>query len=66
MVVLIIFLNFIYRNVYHAEYNCHGPGSSTEGRARWLKKLSHEEAKPFLSTDFIDGKQWLLAGLSMT
>ncbi|KAI7725495.1 hypothetical protein M8C21_010222 [Ambrosia artemisiifolia] len=46
-------------NVYHAEYNCHGPGSSTEGRVRWLKKLSSEEAAPFLSTDFIDGKQWL-------
>ncbi|KAI7737227.1 hypothetical protein M8C21_001256, partial [Ambrosia artemisiifolia] len=48
-------------NVYHAEYNCHGPGSSTEGRVRWLKKLSSEEAAPFLSTDFIDGKQWLKA-----
>ncbi|KAL8188540.1 hypothetical protein R6Q57_029828 [Mikania cordata] len=47
-------------NVYHAEYNCHGPGSGTEGRARWLKKLTSQEAAPFLSTDFIDGKQWLL------
>ncbi|KAK9068348.1 hypothetical protein SSX86_012459 [Deinandra increscens subsp. villosa] len=51
-------------NVYHAEYNCHGPGSSTEGRARWLKKLNGQEAAPFLSTDFIDGKQWLLVGQS--
>ncbi|KAF5784540.1 putative pectinesterase [Helianthus annuus] len=48
-------------HVYHAEYNCHGPGSSTAGRAPWLKKLSGQEAAPFLSTDFIDGKQWLLA-----
>ncbi|KAI3684022.1 hypothetical protein L1987_84544 [Smallanthus sonchifolius] len=53
-------------NVYHAEYNCHGPGSSTQGRAPWLKKLSSEEAAPFLSTDFIDGKQWLLPGQSST
>ncbi|KAJ0736353.1 putative pectinesterase [Helianthus annuus] len=48
-------------HVYHAEYNCHGPGSSTAERAPWLKKLSGQEAAPFLSTDFIDGKQWLLA-----
>ncbi|KAI3677359.1 hypothetical protein L1987_86985 [Smallanthus sonchifolius] len=47
-------------NVDHAEYNCHGPGSSSEGRVRWLKKLNGQEAAPFLSTDFIDGKQWLL------
>ncbi|GJT19298.1 probable pectinesterase 67 [Tanacetum coccineum] len=51
-------------NVYHAEYKCHGPGSSTDGRARWLKKPSDEEAATFLTTDFIDGKQWLVGGQS--
>ncbi|KAJ9559369.1 hypothetical protein OSB04_013983 [Centaurea solstitialis] len=35
-------------NLYHAEYNCHGPGSATNNRAHWAKKLSDEEAKPFL------------------
>ncbi|XP_071688526.1 probable pectinesterase 67 [Rutidosis leptorrhynchoides] len=55
-----------FENLYHAEYNCYGPGSSTNGRARWLKKLSDQEAAPFLSTDFIDGKKWLIAGQSST
>ncbi|KVH99766.1 Pectinesterase, active site-containing protein [Cynara cardunculus var. scolymus] len=47
-------------NIYHAEYDCHGPGSATNNRAKWLKKLSDEEVAPFLSTDFIDGKKWLI------
>nr|XP_043612253.1 probable pectinesterase 67 [Erigeron canadensis] len=52
------------QNLYHAEYNCQGPGSSTEGRAPWLKKLTEEEVAPFLSLDFIDAKKWLIAGQS--
>ncbi|KAK1425952.1 hypothetical protein QVD17_14619 [Tagetes erecta] len=49
------------KNVYHGEYKCHGPGSSMEGRAPWLHKLTAQQAAPYLSTDFIHGKQWLLA-----
>ncbi|KAL4560185.1 hypothetical protein LXL04_032334 [Taraxacum kok-saghyz] len=47
------------KNIYHAEYKCHGPGSCTNERAGWSKKLSDEEATPFLSTKFVDGRQWL-------
>ena len=53
-----------YRNIYHAEYKCHGPGSCTNERAGWSKKLSFEEATPFLSTKFVDGRQWLFVGHS--
>lgn len=47
--------------LHHAEYKCHGPGSSFKGRAPWAKQLNDKEAAPFLSIDFIDGKQWLPA-----
>ncbi|KAL0457504.1 UNVERIFIED_CONTAM: putative pectinesterase 67 [Sesamum latifolium] len=50
-------------NLYHAEYKCHGPGSASKNRAHWSKQLSDEEAAPFLSIDFIRGKEWLLAWL---
>ncbi|KAK9086277.1 hypothetical protein Syun_028671 [Stephania yunnanensis] len=48
-------------NLYQAEYNCHGPGSATEGRAKWARQLTKEEASPFLSIDYINGKEWLPA-----
>ncbi|THG01340.1 hypothetical protein TEA_017907 [Camellia sinensis var. sinensis] len=44
------------RNLHHAEYNCHGPGSNSTNRAPWSKQLSDKEAAPFLSIDFINGK----------
>ena len=50
-------------NLYHAEYKCHGPGAQTEGRAPWSRQLSDEEAAPFISIDYIDGKNWLPAWL---
>ncbi|GMH28549.1 hypothetical protein Nepgr_030392 [Nepenthes gracilis] len=46
-------------NLYHAEYKCKGPGSEFGDRASWAKQLSDPEAAPFLSVDFVDGKQWL-------
>ncbi|KAI3696592.1 hypothetical protein L6452_28984 [Arctium lappa] len=49
-------------NIYHAEYGCYGPGSATDNRAHWLKKLNDEEAAPFLSMNFIDGRQWTFQG----
>ncbi|KAF5953734.1 hypothetical protein HYC85_006590 [Camellia sinensis] len=51
------------RNLHHAEYNCHGPGSNSTNRAPWSKQLSDKEAAPFLSIDFINGKDWLPAWL---
>jgi len=47
------------RNLYQAEYKCHGPGADPENRAPWSKQLTEEEAKSFMSIDFIDGKEWL-------
>ncbi|KAH7513480.1 probable pectinesterase 67 [Ziziphus jujuba] len=51
------------QNLYQAEYKCHGPGSDPKDRASWSKQLTDEEAAPFLSIDFIDGKEWLPAWL---
>ncbi|KAE8076674.1 hypothetical protein FH972_015308 [Carpinus fangiana] len=46
-------------NLHHAEFKCHGPGSKSEERAPWSKKLTEKEAAPFLTIDYIDGKEWL-------
>ncbi|KAH7844175.1 hypothetical protein Vadar_025171 [Vaccinium darrowii] len=51
------------KNLYQAEYDCHGPGSNTSSRAPWSKQLKEEEAAPFMSVDFINGKDWLPAWL---
>ncbi|CAI9118887.1 OLC1v1020514C1 [Oldenlandia corymbosa var. corymbosa] len=48
-------------HVHHAEYNCHGPGSTPKDRAPWSKQLSDKEVAPFISLDFIHGKHWLPA-----
>ncbi|KAL2534728.1 putative pectinesterase 67 [Abeliophyllum distichum] len=50
-------------NLDQAEYKCHGPGSASTNRATWSKQLSDKEAAPFLSVDFIKGKEWLPAWL---
>ncbi|XP_061994372.1 probable pectinesterase 67 [Rosa rugosa] len=46
-------------NLFHAEYNCKGPGADFAQRAPWAKQLTEKEAAPFLSIDFIDGREWL-------
>ncbi|KAJ8767413.1 hypothetical protein K2173_017457 [Erythroxylum novogranatense] len=50
-------------NLFQAEYDCYGPGAETDKRAPWSKQLTEKEAEPFMSVDFIDGKQWLPAWL---
>ncbi|XP_010027105.3 probable pectinesterase 67 [Eucalyptus grandis] len=50
-------------NLHHAEYHCHGPGAESSKRAPWSRQLTEEEATPFMSIDFIDGKEWLPAWL---
>ncbi|KAB1203193.1 Pectinesterase PPME1 [Morella rubra] len=47
------------KNMYYGEYKCKGPGSSSTGR-KYSKILSDAEVKPFLSTTFIQGNEWLL------
>ncbi|KAK4478344.1 hypothetical protein RD792_017634 [Penstemon davidsonii] len=49
------------KNLFQAEYNCHGPGSGSSNRASWSKQLRDKEAAPFLSIDFIKGAEWLPA-----
>ncbi|RZC89082.1 hypothetical protein C5167_030778 [Papaver somniferum] len=47
------------KDLFHAEYDTHGPGAEQEGRAAWSKQLTEKEAAPFMSIDFISGKEWL-------
>ncbi|KAJ4968032.1 hypothetical protein NE237_014733 [Protea cynaroides] len=46
-------------NQMQAEYDCHGPGSDPSHRAAWSKQLTEEQASPFITVDFISGKEWL-------
>lgn len=41
------------------EYRNTGKGSIAHKRVSWAKQLTDEEAAPFLSIDFIHGKEWL-------
>ncbi|XP_024372084.1 probable pectinesterase 53 isoform X2 [Physcomitrium patens] len=45
--------------VFYAQYNCKGPGAYSKERVAWVRELTAEEAKPFLSVHFINGKTWL-------
>ncbi|KDP33954.1 hypothetical protein JCGZ_07525 [Jatropha curcas] len=45
---------------YYGEYMCKGPGASSDGRVKYAKLLSEEEAKPFLSMTYINGNKWLI------
>ncbi|KAG2712698.1 hypothetical protein I3843_04G129300 [Carya illinoinensis] len=47
------------KNVFYGEYQCSGPGSSASKR-KFGKMLSADQVKPFLSTSFIGGSQWLV------
>ncbi|XP_042516776.1 probable pectinesterase 67 [Macadamia integrifolia] len=46
-------------NLLQGEYDCHGPGSNSSQRVSWAKQLTEEQASPFISIDFITGKEWL-------
>ena len=39
---------------------CKGPGATSSGRVKFAKLLTNEEAKPFLSTSYIDGNNWII------
>ncbi|CAD6271528.1 unnamed protein product [Miscanthus lutarioriparius] len=45
--------------VFYGQYKCTGPGANYAGRVQWSRELTDEEAKPFISLDFIDGFEWL-------
>ncbi|EEF30860.1 Pectinesterase-2 precursor, putative [Ricinus communis] len=46
--------------VFYGQYKCSGPGAQFGGRVSWSRELTEQEAKPFVSIDFIDGQDWLL------
>ncbi|XP_066368211.1 probable pectinesterase 53 isoform X2 [Miscanthus floridulus] len=45
--------------VFYGQYKCTGPGANYAGRVQWSRELTDEEARPFISLDFIDGFEWL-------
>lgn len=45
--------------VLFGQYNCYGAGATAPDRVKWAKYLTPQEAKPFLSVNFINGKKWL-------
>ncbi|KAI8018075.1 putative pectinesterase 53 [Camellia lanceoleosa] len=47
------------KTVFYGQYKCMGPGADFEGRVSWSRELTLQEAKPFISLNFIDGYDWL-------
>ncbi|XXG57345.1 hypothetical protein AAC387_Pa03g4523 [Persea americana] len=45
--------------VFYGQYKCTGPGASYAGRVSWSRELTYEEAKPFISLNYIDGSEWI-------
>ncbi|XP_061371155.1 probable pectinesterase 53 [Gastrolobium bilobum] len=45
--------------VFYGQYKCTGPGASFAGRVSWSRELTDEEAKPFISLNYIDGSEWI-------
>ncbi|KAM6579355.1 hypothetical protein CsatA_003129 [Cannabis sativa] len=41
------------------EYHCRGAGADRKGRVPWMKSFNDEQIKPYISTNYIDGQQWL-------
>ncbi|KAL2644080.1 hypothetical protein R1flu_011667 [Riccia fluitans] len=50
------------KTVYYGEYRCFGPGANRAGRTPWSKALTASQAQPFLTVDWIDGREWLPQG----
>lgn len=46
--------------VFFGEFNNQGSGANLEKRVTFAKKLSEEEAKPFINFAYIDASTWLL------
>ncbi|CAN6569196.1 unnamed protein product [Malus baccata var. baccata] len=51
---------FAQLNLLYGEYNNWGQGSNITSKARYTRKLSDAEAKPFISLGNIQGSKWLL------
>lgn len=48
------------QTVYFAEYKCNGAGANMAGRAKFKKKLTDAQVRPFLTLGYIQGSKWLL------
>ncbi|XP_004239981.4 pectinesterase 1-like [Solanum lycopersicum] len=53
------------KSVFYGEYNCKGAGAASGKRVPYTKKLSDEEAKPFISLAYIEGSKWLLPPVTL-
>ncbi|PON94050.1 Pectinesterase, Tyr active site [Trema orientale] len=47
------------KTVEFGEYHCRGGGADTKGRVPWMTSFSDDQIKAYISTNFIDGQQWL-------
>ncbi|PKA61165.1 Putative pectinesterase 63 [Apostasia shenzhenica] len=47
-------------SVFYGEYKCMGPGAATGERVDYVKLLTDEQVKPFVSMTFIRPNTWLL------
>lgn len=62
LMFLVTFINYqmiFCRTVFYGQFQCSGPGADHGGRVAWSRELTQQEAKPFISIDFIDGHEWL-------
>ncbi|KAM6555618.1 hypothetical protein CsatB_002637 [Cannabis sativa] len=48
------------KTVFFGEYKNTGGGAATDGRVKYSKKLTDDQAKPFLNLGYIQGSKWLL------
>uniref|UniRef100_A0A804QYZ6 Pectinesterase n=1 Tax=Zea mays TaxID=4577 RepID=A0A804QYZ6_MAIZE len=48
------------RTVFYGQYKCTGPGATYAGRVAWSHELTDDEARPFVSLNFIDGNEWIM------
>ena len=46
--------------MFFGEFNNKGLGGATDKRVPYTKKLTHVQAKTFISLEYIDGAKWLL------
>ncbi|KAK2662079.1 hypothetical protein Ddye_000653 [Dipteronia dyeriana] len=53
-------LGFQDTTICFAEYKCYGPGANSAGRAKFSKKLTDAQVRPYLTLGYIQGSKWLL------
>ncbi|KAM5564881.1 putative pectinesterase/pectinesterase inhibitor 28 [Rosa sericea] len=46
-------------NSFCGQFKCDGPGATTSNRVKWAREFSEKQIANFLTTDFINGKDWI-------